>query len=213
MNIKSNSKQPSTLVGFWKDLKRKLSRNKNMNYHLFTVGMLVGAYYAWSYSGILTLWLVVIGIWINVLKDNYDARTEQVITVVLTTFALLILSSTNVYSIDNKEIDVNYSKLEFTDSTERMVVHMIVPHKRVEVISNWSSSDYYTAKTNKDSVKIKIIEVGEHDHLSKVFENRKVEEYTYRLVVTFDGGSYKDISWSKTDTPKFPDVARHKVKD
>ena len=212
MNIKSNSKKPSKVTSFfkstWSLIKDIVSGLGTSKYFVFFLIMTISSYFAWDYSGMLSVWLALMAIIIPMQRDTWEPMADHILLIIISSLVFIILSSMNVFDKENQIINVEYSKIEFTDSTERMVVYMSKPVKRVEVVADWTSSDYYTAKSNKDSIKIWITETASFDHIDKVANDNHIEEYNYRLDITYDGGAYDNKMWITDEKLHFPDANR-----
>ena len=114
---------------------------------------------------------------------------------------LAFFGNMNVYRPQAKIINVVYSKLIFTDSTEKLIIFMTSPEVKT-INQSLSTNEYYTLKENQKNIKMTITESGEYDHWSYLLhkEDKKYnfEEWTYGFIIKSNGITIKNDNWNKT---------------
>ena len=118
---------------------------------------------------------------------------------------MIFLSHTNVYNKDGRTLKAEYSKIEFTDSTEKMVIFMTKPVKEVLVL-HLSDKSYYNAKDIGKDFNITIQERTIGDHMGKLMGNGKeIEEWNYILTVKAGDFNYKNGGWKTGEKQLYKD--------
>lgn len=211
MNIKSNRKKqgPSFFKSAWRGFKELLpDMNGGIKFLIFMVGVVV-AFLVWDYSAMASIFSIAVG-GILIVQDDFNdiGPGTRVVFTLLAALAVFMLGSPNVYHTDEKKYQVEYSKLTFTDSTEKIIIFMTYPEKKT-VNQPLSTTQYYTLKEQKNDLNMTITESGEYDHWSMLSAReskdklKDIEEYTYSFTIKTPSDTIENKYWLKTKTRQF----------
>lgn len=211
MNIKSNSKKQKTqhTKNMWKWIKNLVPEmGVGMKIMVMVVAITLSAM-VWSFSGMASLFLIVFG-FILIVQDQWG-NIGIGSRVLFTFFALIgtfILGIPNIYHTPDNVMEVKYSKLTFTDSTEKIIIFMTHPVKRT-INQPLSTTEYYTLKEHRNDLNMTITESAEYDHWSMLNgrengeEAMQLEEYTYAFTIKSPSGVIENPYWLKTKSRYF----------
>jgi len=202
MNIKSNKDEKPFLKSAWIGAKEVGSDLANAISPLWakiliSIVMFGGSYYAWEYSGMLSLWLISINFLI-LFEGNHQSPSvgEKIAIGIVITILVMIMGTNNVYSNESRIIPVEFSKVVYTDSTEKTVIYMTSPIKKAVVV-NFGASEYYMMKELDQNLTIQIVENGKYTHWDKLENQGAIDEYSYELVVVSPDQNFTHSGWSK----------------
>ncbi len=215
MNIKSNSKRKgpgflkSAWLGFLEMVPEKIGALGKLT---IMVAAFSFAAWAWSYSGMLSVFLVVFG-FILIVQDEWNdiGFFSRMWFTLFAGLGVLMLGSPNMYHTNKNEMKVEYSKLTFTDSTEKIIIFMTSPVKQT-INQPLSTEEYYTLKETQDDINMTITESGEYDHWSMLrgresedgkLQADDIEEYTYAFTIETPDKVIENPYWLKSKTRKF----------
>jgi len=203
MNIKSNKKSDNQTFKKILDRLQQLVPQKSIFLRAFVFLMFTFlSNYVWSYSGIISVFIFAVGIG-YLFGSDYDNESKTVF-IIITSIILFGFSTMNIYSINYKPIKVKYSKVSFTDSTEKIVFYMTYPTHDTIVLTP-STKKYYTAREIGKDFNLTITTKGEFDHISKLRGNNTIEKYTYTLNVK-SGNFNLSTKWKESTTKLFKDI-------
>ena len=212
MNIKSNSKKqgPGFLKSAWLGFLEVLPEATGALKTAIFLGGIIAAYFMWDYSGMIALFFVVLG-GILIVQDQWGdigigARLSFTLIAVVIVFWMGL---SDVYFTQEKTIKVKYSKLIFTDSTEKIIIFMTYPEKRT-VNQPLNTTQYYTLKDQEDNITMYITEKGTYDHWSMLdakdnndTSNPDVSEYSYGFTINSPAEAISNDDWLKSKDRKF----------
>ena len=205
MKIKSDIKPESKI---WKCIKGVVSdivdSMQTMTFKIIiSIILFFSAYVIWEYSGLLSLLLIIFDIIILFGGENQTPTIGEKSLIggksLFAIFAIIIvaiLGTNNVYKKEIRVIPVKFSKIVYTDSTEKTVIFMTEPIKKAVVV-NFDASEYYMMKELDQNLTIKIIETGEFAHWDKLEGEGVIDEYKYDLVLISPDQNFTMRNWSK----------------
>jgi len=155
------------------------------------------AYEMWDYSGLFAL-LIIIIYGVIVFEGSHQSPTigEKIGFIFVAIFLVGLIGTNNVYKNEPNIIPVKFSKINYTDSTEKTIIFMTEPIKKAVVVK-FNSSDYYMMKEQDQNVTIQIIERGVYTHWDKLENKGIIDEYTYDLVIVSPDQNFTKDNWSK----------------
>ena len=203
MNIKSNKKSDNqTFEKILNRLQQLVPEKSKIIRILVFLVFIILSNYVWSYSGVISIFIMAVGV--GYLFDNGSNIKSKVFFLIAISAILLIFSTINVYHIDFKPIQAKYSKILFTDSTEKIIIYMTYPINDTIVLAP-SSKKYYEAKEIGKDFNLTITTRGEFDHISKLIYNNKIKKYTY--TINIKSGNFKlSTKWKESTTKLFKDI-------
>ena len=203
MNIKSNKKSDNqTFEKILNRLQQLVPEKSKIIRILVFLVFIILSNYVWSYSGVISIFIMAVGV--GYLFDNGSNIESKVFFLIAISAILLIFSTINVYQINYKPIQAKYSKILFTDSTEKIIIYMTYPINDTIVLTP-SSKKYYTAKEIGKDFNLTITTKGEFDHISKLRGNNTIEKYTYTLNVK-SGNFNLSTKWKESTNKLFKDI-------
>lgn len=223
MIIKSNKKKngpgflKSAYLGFLEVIPGQTTSIKI----LIFLGGVITSFFVWDYSGLVALFIVLFSI-ILIFQNDYDnfGIAERSMLSLFAVTIIYLLGTTNIYCTEDKKINVEYSKLIFTDSTEKIIIFMTYPEKRT-VTQPLSTTEYYTLKDQQNDIKMFIIEKGTYEHWNKLYARESnttvvVNEYSYSFTINSQSGEIVNDAWLKGKDKKFitalPETIQKEVK-
>ena len=203
MNIKSNKKSDNqTFEKILNRLQQLVPEKSKIIRILVFVVFIILSNYVWSYSGVISIFIMAVGV--GYLFDNGSNIESKTFFIIIVSTILFIFSTINVYQINYKPIQAKYSKILFTDSTEKIIIYMTYPINDTIVLTP-SSKKYYTAKEIGKDFNLTITTRGEFDHISKLIYNNKIKKYTY--TINIKSGNFKlSTKWKESTTKLFKDI-------
>ncbi len=209
MNIKSNSKKqgPGVLKSAWSRFKETLPGYGLGMKSLVLVASITIAAGVWQYSGMFSVFSVMVGL-ILIAQDDHNniGVVEKSMFIFFSIIVVFIFGSMNVYHTTPAPITIKYSKLTFTDSTEKLIIFMTYPEVKT-INQPLSTTEYYTLKEQQDNIEMTIGESGEYDHWDMLLHKKDkafdIEEYTYSFTIKAGGKTIENKYWWKTKTQQF----------
>ena len=199
MHIKSNSKQ-HTIRKWLTDKSEQLNDITSWIRVSIVLILSVVANYMWAYSGMLSVLIFLSGFIIVAKTENEVTLTERFFFFVGVCFIILLFGNSNTYSKHKDNIDVKYSKVVFTDATEKLIIFMTYPKKETVVLSKLPTADYYSLKEEKNNLKFVISETGRYAHWYKLAYNgnppdNTIGEWDYDLNISSPSFSIVITEW------------------
>jgi hypothetical protein len=140
----------------------------------------VGAYYVWDYDGLLSVILWVIsGIFLTSRKDDIG---EKIGFSIFLTLLVMWIATADMITVKDKVTTtiVKYEKIEYIDSTEKIIIHAKEPINKVIVVDSMSSEQYYTVKGKQD-LNVSILYEPASDWYD--YKNGEIGEHQYNYVI------------------------------
>jgi len=154
-------------------------------------------YQLWDFSGLLSALSYATGTIFFIFTE--DNLLEKIFKLFFVTLGLCWIGSVNAYYVEERKLDIVYSKKEFIDSTQKLVVYAESPIKEPLVLEFKTDKKYFSLKNSK-KLSFYIEENKVNDHLDKLFQPDHIEEWKYTLFYNSDtiSGSIKEWRVSKT---------------
>jgi hypothetical protein len=196
MKIKSDTKTNSIF--------KKIINNYNISSMVkslgfkIVLGSIMGfiSYEMWFYSGLIALFILIFYI-IIIFEGNPSPTVGKKLAFTFIAIVLIgLVGVNNIYKSETKIIPVEFSKIKYTDSTEKTIIFMTDPIKKAVVVE-FGSSNYYMMKEADQNISIHIVERGFYNHWDKLLNNGSIEEYTYDLVIVSSDQNFTKSDWFK----------------
>ena len=146
------------------------------------------AIFVWEYNALHTFLIVMFGSTIVFMRKDFLGEK-----LAMSTFVILItmwLATANMIALEDKKVStiVKYDKIEYTDSTEKVIIHATEPIKKVIVLDTLSTEQYYTIKGKQD-LNVSILYSPSSDFYD--YKKGVVSEYRYNYLIKDDGIDWK----------------------
>lgn len=150
----------------------------------------VASYFVWDYSIVVSF--IFFGFANAFLFAKKDNIPEKIVLAIIIGLVFSWMASANILTHNNqiKETNVKYDKIEYIDSTEKMIVHITEPIKKVLVISDLKSEAYFTVKGRQD-INVSILYQPNSDLYDYVDDEITDHDYYFKFK---DG----DLEWKSS---------------
>lgn len=188
MNIKSDNKERFDYSKFFSDMGKTFQKSY-MRGMLISLLMLM-AWISWTtFSGLLAVW---IGILSTILLLNRKESYLDNFGISLIFFVgLAVLGTANVYNTEPIEKTMKIEKYEFMPQSEKLVVTISEPSKRVLILNKMDSKQFFTLRNEDGKTMTGVIKKEfSYDHWDKILYKSEPSDNQWRVSIDINGVKY-----------------------
>ena len=199
MRIKSDNKKSIN----WNKYKPTMDFSSIGGFLQTTWGALIFAFvcygigfYVWETSGLIAL--IIMGVGVSFFLNRKDSIGDRIGMSIVIATVFVILATTNIF--ENKKLNtetiVKYDKIDYIDSTEKMIIYAVEPIKQTIVINKLTTETYFTVKNSKD-INVSIVYTPMSDYYD--YKSGKISEHDYNYKINYDGKVWEGYSFEKDE--------------
>lgn len=203
MKIKSDEKKNKKPIN-WNGVKWKPSSGWSVDGFLqttwgallFAIICYVVGFFVWDTNALLSF--IIMGIGVTFFLNRKDSFGEKIGFSVVVVLVFMIFATVDLMNNEklNTETIVKYDKVEFIDSTEKLIIYAVEPVKQTIVINKMSTEQYFTVKNSTD-LNISIVYTPKSDYYD--YKAGKISEHNYKYKIAYDGKVWESYSFEKDE--------------
>jgi len=195
MKIKSNLKSKGRRSNILFDKMREYISLQPILIRSLVIGViLMISYFIWSYSGLLAIGFFVLA---SILTGQADPG-DKLGMGFLSILAIFSFGLFDVYKVSEDKIPIEFNKVVYTDSTEKIVLYANKPINEALVVHP-ESKLYYDFKLYDQNLSAYIKEESRRSHWANLL-NLEPTTYQYDLIINAGKKQIKITSWKSSKT-------------